>query len=1347
MYEKAEEPVHPGTFIREHVIPPGISVTDAAKRLGVGRPALSNLLNGNSALSPDMAVRLGKSFSADPEELLDLQAAFDRYGRRKKDRTIAARAYVPSFLTIKASQIHDWAEKNHDARRLLPVLLRKLIHSTGHELRQVDFPGYDNAERKGWDGVIKADAATPWIPEGKSGWEFGTSQRPAHKAESDYAKRVKSVSPAERSECTFVFVTPCNWPGKTTWAKSKNAADEWKAVRAFDASDLEQWLEESIPAQMWLAEQLAMPVSGFETLDRCWQSWEEASEPKMMSKIFGPSISAYRESFKAWLKKPSEKPFVVAADSKDEALAFLSCLFRDESIAARWRELAVVFKSAGTLRTLADSASPFLPIVCTEEAERELAAVYRRFHCIVVRPRNAVDSKPDIALDLLNYETFRNALAEMGIKDDRAERLARESGCSPTILRRRLSKIDAIRKPQWAGDAEIARSLIPMVLIGAWHVASNADCEVIRTLADTSYRQIEESVARLLEFDDCPIWSTGQYRGVASKIDALFAINRYVSEKDLTELFWLAEYVLSETDPALELPEDRRWTAGLYGKVRDHSAALREGICETLVILSVHGNNLFQERLGVDVEVCVSGLIRRLLTPLSPDKLLSQADDLPHYAEAAPDEFLKLIEEDLRKPEPVVPGLLKPAKSGLLDSPKWSGLLWALECLAWKHLGRASLILAQLSKIIINDNWANKPINSLGAAYRSWLPQTAVPLEGRIQALEMLTKRFPDIGWEICIEQIEEYWTRIGEDSYRPRWRSDASGAGRSVTERESRKFTRKAIDLALAWPRHDQKTLSDLVKRLPGLPEEDQIAVWDLIDAWADSETDETAKARLRECIRSCRHGLNDNTKDRGYKAYEKLQPRDLISRYAWLFAEEWVRPSIIDVRFDHSKFEERVNALRAAAMKEIWEKRGLEGLTGLLSRGDGPCAVGRFLEPCIKGVKAQAELLRQCLSLSDDLEKKVDGFLQGFLLSCPDEARGMLLPAVADSVDTAQTVRLFCWAPFRQDTWRLLDRYDAEIQGKYWREVLSRRDRHSETDLSELIDRLLEANRPRAAFHAVSLHWDQVETARLRRLLIAVATVDAEPADHYRLDYYHISTALDSLDGRAGVSLDEMAHLEFRFIAALEHGEHGIPNLERQIARFPVLFVQALALVYKRNDDGQDPPEWQSENPKQRKGFYRLLLRLIKHIPGTGPDGRGDAQALHYWLTEARHLCAEHGRAEVGDKEIGQLLSKSPAEEDGSWPCLAVCEAMERAPSQDIGTGFTIGVYNGRGAFMRGGDEGGAQERELAAKYRGWAKLRAFDYPYVSSLLESVAADYDRKAEREDNQRKIEKRLSALR
>ena len=117
---------------------------------------------------------------------------------------------------------------------------------------------------------------------------------------------------------------------------------------------------------------------------------------------------------------------------------------------------------------------------------------------------------------------------------------------------------------------------------------------------------------------------------------------------------------------------------------------------------------------------------------------MSHERDLPRYAEAAPEKFLSLLETDLKKPEPVVLGLLKPASTGIFGSCPRTGLLWALECLAWKpqNLPRVIAILAQLSRTKINDNWANKPIGSLEAIFRSWMPQTAASLEERCKALD-----------------------------------------------------------------------------------------------------------------------------------------------------------------------------------------------------------------------------------------------------------------------------------------------------------------------------------------------------------------------------------------------------------------------------------------------------------------------------------------------------------------------------------------------------------------------------------------------------------------------------------
>jgi len=76
MATKSASTGHPGEFIRQHVIPSGMSVTEAARRLGIGRPALSNLLNGKSSLSEDMAARLQKAFGADSQKLAQLDAEF-----------------------------------------------------------------------------------------------------------------------------------------------------------------------------------------------------------------------------------------------------------------------------------------------------------------------------------------------------------------------------------------------------------------------------------------------------------------------------------------------------------------------------------------------------------------------------------------------------------------------------------------------------------------------------------------------------------------------------------------------------------------------------------------------------------------------------------------------------------------------------------------------------------------------------------------------------------------------------------------------------------------------------------------------------------------------------------------------------------------------------------------------------------------------------------------------------------------------------------------------------------------------------------------------------------------------
>ena len=439
-------PLHPGIYIRQSILPAELSVKKAAEMLGIGRPALSNLLNGRAALSPDMALRFEKAFqTADSLALLEMQTRHNEFEARPRKNDIAVHAYARPYLQITARQIDAWADKI-EARGHLPALLRTLVHSTGTNLTAVDFPAFDNSQRKGWDGQVTSGSATPWIPLGESGWEFGCNQRPQSKAEEDYQARMGSVPAKERKSKTFAFVTPRNWSGKDSWAKDKKARNQWKDVRAFDASDLEQWLEQSIPAQIRMQEFLGTATQELMTLGQIWLEWAGATEPELPKALFTPAAERHQQQLEKWLNSSPARPFVVVADSVLEALAFLNCALDQlgDSCPGTY-ERAVVIRSLEAFKVIAGISSNLLAIVSSSEVEKALAGLHKKTHTIIVRGRNTISNKADIALDLLGREPFRNALSAVGLNDSRISQLARESARSPTILRRRLAQVEAVK--------------------------------------------------------------------------------------------------------------------------------------------------------------------------------------------------------------------------------------------------------------------------------------------------------------------------------------------------------------------------------------------------------------------------------------------------------------------------------------------------------------------------------------------------------------------------------------------------------------------------------------------------------------------------------------------------------------------------------------------------------------------------------------------------------------------------------------------------------------------------------------------------------------------------------------
>jgi addiction module HigA family antidote len=90
-----KDPPHVGGFIRREIVEPlRLTVTDAARVLGVTRQTLNNLLNEKSALSAEMALRIEKAFGPKMDHLLRMQLEYDMAQARKREAGMKVRKFV-----------------------------------------------------------------------------------------------------------------------------------------------------------------------------------------------------------------------------------------------------------------------------------------------------------------------------------------------------------------------------------------------------------------------------------------------------------------------------------------------------------------------------------------------------------------------------------------------------------------------------------------------------------------------------------------------------------------------------------------------------------------------------------------------------------------------------------------------------------------------------------------------------------------------------------------------------------------------------------------------------------------------------------------------------------------------------------------------------------------------------------------------------------------------------------------------------------------------------------------------------------------------------------------------------
>jgi len=308
------------------------------------------------------------------------------------------------------------------------------------------------------------------------------------------------------------------------------------------------------------------------------------------------------------------------------------------------------------------------------------------------------------------------------------------------------------------------------VLLGSWNENCKNDIETVTCLLGIDYDSWQKKAREILHYPDSPLSLKNGIWELSNRTELWNLLGSRILDKDLDTFKSLVLKVLKEPNPAFELPAKERFASSIYGKALAHSDALRKGIAEGVAILGSQPEACSHCSEG-KAEATIALAIREVFADADWVLWGSLNSLLPTLAEASPGEFLSAVERALSLRPCPFDELFAQEGNGITGANYLTGLLWALEGLAWdeQYLVRVCVALGDLASHDPGGQWANRPSNSLTTILLPWFPQTLASVDKREVAMQTLLKECPDIAWSILIRLLPGQ-NEISSGSYKPNW-------------------------------------------------------------------------------------------------------------------------------------------------------------------------------------------------------------------------------------------------------------------------------------------------------------------------------------------------------------------------------------------------------------------------------------------------------------------------------------------------------------------------------------------------------------------------------------------------
>jgi hypothetical protein len=1251
------------------------------------------------------------------------------------------------MIPIDRTEIEVWGRK-FDAKGSFPKLVAKLIMETTPKSTFFQVPSGSAVFIGGWDGIVKCDEETNYVPKGISLWEIGANGDKA-KANSDYKKRSEDSLGFEKEEATYISMTTNFWEDKNDWIIEKLNDRIWKNIKVFDSRDISEWLENAPVSCRWFSVlNENHPYDSVFTAEEFWKMLSFGPKGQLTPKVVTAGREFESQQLLDFLSGPSALK-AVRGFTKDEAIAFIiaSVLQFEHHPKELFLSRSLIIDNLANFHGIRINKNSLNLIAKLEDTGTLYVAVERHHVLLPLGPDNSFNSKDIITLPRIDRDGQIDALINMGLSRDEALKLSKESGRDYTILKKLLGF--PLNKAKWA-DQEKIKEIVPALLLGRWDSTKKGDRDTLGKLSAEDYDTYSDKLLKWLEVETPPLIKIGDTWRLTSPLDAWTNLSSFISTKDFNNLRSCFLTVLGEINPILNLNLDERPMASFKSNESIYSNWCREGITQSLILVALYGDTL-KIQSNFAAQEWVDSIIKELLFN-APGKLWASRDhEMPIIAEASPKSFFEAIDHSLSLEEKPIMEMFVEEESWLSPTSRHTGLLWALEGLAWtpEYLYQSTMILTRLSALDPGGKLVNRPINSLIEIFKPWFCQTYALFEERMEILEEIVKKEFEIGWKLLIRMLPDVHG-VSYPTNKMRWRLYDKSYDTKYTYKEILDIHKELLDthskvvsLLIDYFDYSESKLSELLNNSVRMSPKDRSSVLSFIESNLSKITqkDHSAWHSIRRIL--SHHRSYPDAKlslpEKELKIYEnlykQLEPYDPIEKVLWMFNDHWPDfPEGIEKKeIPIGEREKLIAERRIKELQNIYAEYGFDKVKALVKSVKETWVYGDTLAHI---VEKEEEILSLCDFLKEEGQSLQ--FIQRFifrksLIKGLDWIFNIYFKLKANRFDNHQLASIFVQLEQSREVWNFVEKTENDLQKEYWTNITPYFWGLPIEDRLFGIEKLIEANRFISALDICYHSPNEIPSGKLVEVLEKTA-IQKSNEDRY-LDSYHSESLIETLEERKDTNRSELIRIEWLYLPFLSSfGSRYKPYLlHDELAKNPDFFIEILRWVYKSDKEEAATEKISDEYKQNRIRNAYDLLRSWKQIPGMDKSGKIDKEYLWDWIKKARKLAKEDGRLNVADMHIGQVMAEYPEDVD-PWPPEQICEVIDTIDTKSLKSGFSSSTFNKRGSSTRGVFNGGNIERSHASFFHSHAEKIKNKYPKTSEILNHLAIGYEEDAKRMD-------------